>query len=274
MRYIKLSFKYLIKNILFVFLLSLIPAIFMGSLLSPFKFLEFINNYANLVVVNFGSIFYSIIDISWLKLLFYFIGFALLFVCVSIIIGLIENHFRSGKRNYTSIKNYINNNILTVCINLIIIFVINFVLSFLSGTIIYLFHIMLAGINSAPNAGCIVIAIIMFVLYTCVMAVISLVLLLNIPNMNINGYTFKQSISSTINFIANKFFHLLLAVLLPLVIIIPLISIFNFSSIALHIINVICLIISIMYYSSFVMTAYFDLANIMRYDNRKYYSIK
>ena len=77
MRYIKLNFKYLIKNILFVFLLSLIPAIFMGSLLNPFKFLEFVNNYANIVVVNFADIFYNIIDISWLKLLFYVIGFFL-----------------------------------------------------------------------------------------------------------------------------------------------------------------------------------------------------
>ena len=71
MRYIKLSFKYCVKNILFLFLMSLIPAVFIGSLLSPFKFLEFINNYSSLAVVSFSDIFYSIIDISWLKILFY-----------------------------------------------------------------------------------------------------------------------------------------------------------------------------------------------------------
>ena len=274
MRYIKLSFKYLIKNILFVFLLSLIPAIFMGSLLSPFKFLEFINNYANLVVMGFGDIFYSIIDISWLKLLFYVIGFGLLGICVSIIIGFIENHFRSGKRNYFNIKNYINNNILAVVLNLIIITITNFIVSFLCGTIIYLFHIMIAGLNSAPNAGLVVLAIIMFTVYLCVMAVVSMVLFLNIPSMNLNGYTFKQSLSGTINFISNNFINLLLAVFVPILITIPLISIFNFSNVALHIVNCICIIISIMYYTSFVMTAYFVLNNIMRYDNRKYYSIK
>jgi len=274
MRYIKLSFKYLIKNILFIFLLSLIPAIFMGSLCSPFKFLEFINNYANLVVINFGDIFYSIIDINWLKLLFYVIGFALLGICVSIIIGYIENHFRSGKRNYFNVKNYINNNILAVLLNIFIITVINFIVSFLCATIIYLFHIMIAGLKSVPNAGCIIIAIIMFTLYLCVMIIVSMVLYLNIPNMNTNGYTFKQSISSTINFISTNFMNLILAVLVPIVITIPLISIFSFSGVALHIVNCICLLFSIMYYTSFVMTAYFDLNNIMRYDNRKYYSIK
>lgn len=274
MRYIKLNFKYLIKNILFIFLLSLIPAIFMGSLLSPFKFLEFINNYANLVVLGFGDIFNAIIDISPLKILFYIIGFALLGVCVSVIIGFIENHFRSGKRNYINVKNYVNNNILTVLINLLIIVIINFIVTFLCGTIIFLFHIMFAGLKSAPNAGCIIIALIMFTLYLLVISVVSMVLFLNIPNMIINGYTFKQTLSNTINFISKDFMNLLLAQLTPFIAIIPLISIFNFSSIALHIINCICLIISIMYYTSFVMTAYFDLNNIMRYDNRKYYSIK
>ena len=63
MRYIKLSFKYLIKNILFLFLLSLVPAIFIGSLLSPFKFLEFINNYPKLTITAFADFFYSIIAI-------------------------------------------------------------------------------------------------------------------------------------------------------------------------------------------------------------------
>lgn len=274
MRYIKLSFKYLIKNILFLFLLSLIPAIFMGSLLSPFKFFEFVNNYANIVVVNFGDIFYNIIDISWLKLLFYVIGFALLFVCVSVIIGFIENNFRSGKKNYLNVKNYINNNILSVILNIVLIVIVNFIISFIFATIIFLFHILIAGLKSAPGVALIIISIILFAVYLFSISVVSMVLLINIVNMNINGYTFKQTLSSTINFVGKNFLQLLLAYLLPFAVIIPLISIFNFSNVALHIINCICLIISIMYYSSFVMTAYFDIANIMRYDNRKYYSIK
>lgn len=273
MRYIKLSFKYLIKNMLFLFLMSLIPAVFIGSLLSPFKFLEFINNYANLTVINFADIFYAIVDISWLKILFYVIGLTLFAVVLSIIIGAIDNHFRSGKRNYTKIKNYINNNVLVVLMNIILIFVINFIVSFLCSTIIYLFHILFVGQNATANVGCIIIGILLFTVYFCVMAVTSIVLMLNIPNMLLNGYGFKQSISSTINSIGKNFLYLVIAYVIPYAVIIPLISIFNFSNIALHIINVICFIISIMYYSAFVMTAYFDLNNIMRYDNRKYYSI-
>ncbi len=274
MRYIKLSFKYCVKNILFLFLMSLIPAVFIGSLLSPFKFLEFINNYSSLAVVSFSDIFYSIIDISWLKILFYILAFALISVFSSVVVGEIENHFRSGKRNYGNFKHYINNNLLIILLNLIIFAVINFIVSFLCGTIVYLFHMILSGLNSTANVACVVLAIVFFTLYFCVIGLCGLALLINVPNMMINGYNFKQALSSTISLIGKDFFRLACAYLLPYVLIIPLISIFNFSSIALSIVNTICLIISIMYYSSFALTAYFDLSNITRYDERKYFQLK
>lgn len=274
MRYIKLSFKYCVKNILFLFLMSLIPAIFIGSLLSPFKFLEFINNYSSLAVTGFADIFYSIIDISWLKILFYVIALCLIGVFASVIVGEIENHFRSGKRNYGNYKHYVNNNLLIVLLNLSIFVVINFIVSFLCGTLIYLFHVILSGLNSTAGVASVVVAIILFTLYFCVICLSGLAILINVPNMMINGYNFKQALSSTINLIGKDFFNLALAFLLPFVIIIPLISIFNFSGIALGIVNTICLIISIIYYSSCALTAYFDLSNITRYDERKYFQIK
>ena len=98
--------------------------------------------------------------------------------------------------------------------------------------------------------------------------------MINVPNMLYNGYTFKQSLASSINLISKDLLNLILAFVLPFVLIIPLISIFNFSNVALHIVNVICVIISIMYYSSLTMTMYYDLSNLTRYDERKYYNIK
>lgn len=274
MRYIKLTTKYMVKNILFLFLIALIPSVFMGSLLSPFKFLEFINGYTKLTVVNFSSIFFSIVDISWLKVLFYVLAYALISIAVSIIIGQIENHFRSGKMNFSNIKNNINNNILIVFSSLMILSLLGLFLSLISSTIIYLFHILICGLNTTPNVALFIIAIVIYVLYFCVMSIVSLILYINIPNMLNNGYNFKQSISSTINYVGKNFFNVLLAYLLPYALIILLVSVFNFSNIALHIINVICVLISIMYYSSFVMTTYFDISGMQRYDERKYYSIK
>lgn len=274
MRYIKLSFKYLIKNGLFLFLLSVVPAVFIGTLLSPFKFLEFINNYSGLTVVGFADIFYGVIDISWLKILFYIIGFALLGVCVSVILGEIDGHFRSGKHNYSNFKNHINNNVLVVALNIIAVFIINFILSILAGTIIYIFHIVIAGLNATPNAWCVIIAIIIYTLFFCISNIISFILYLNIPKMLLNGYTLKQTLSSTINSLSNNFISLILGYLVPNLIIIPLVAIFSFSGVAMSFVNIIGVIILIMYNTSYIMVSYYDINNISRYDNRKYYSIK
>lgn len=274
MRYIKQSFKYIYKNGLVLLLFSLVPAIFYGGLLRPFKFIEFINNYSNLTVLNFGDIFFSIIEISWLKLLYYVFAFILFGVFFSIIIGIIENHFRSGKNNYSNIKAYINNNITSVLINIILLFLINFVLSFLSSVLIYLFHVLLVGLNTTPSLACIIIAILIFVIYFCVSMSLGLVFMLNVPTMMQNGYLFKQSISNTINAIGNNYFNLILAYLAPYLVIIPLISIFSFSTILIKIINMILALGLIIYYSAFVMVAYYDINNLPRYDNRKYYTIK
>jgi len=163
---------------------------------------------------------------------------------------------------------------MVVLLNLIVFTIINFIISFLCGTVIYVFHILIAGLNSSANVATIIIAIIIFTLYLGSMIFVSLVLLMNVPNMLFNGYTFKQSIASSINLISKNLLSLIFAFIIPFVLYIPLISIFNFSSVALKIVNIICLIIAIMYYSSLAMTMYYDLSNLTRYDERKYYNIK
>jgi len=273
MRFIKNSFIYLYKNFLHLFLFSLVPALFSGLLLNPFKMIEFVNKYPRTIVKNFGDIFYGIFDISWLRCLLYVFAIIILAIFVSVILGVIENHFRSGKRNVKSIKGYINNNILTVLLNFFVLALAVFVVSFLATTVIYLFHILFSGLNCSPNGGSIALSIIIVVLYFCANFSLNLLMLLNIPNMIITGYTFKNSIGGTFNFIGKNFVWLLLGSLVPFVITIPLVSIATDSG-WLLLVNSICVLFSIMYYSSFIMVSYFDLNNLNRYDNRKYYNFK
>ena len=271
MRFIKNSFVYLYKNFLYIFLFSLLPALFSGLLLKPFKMIEFVNSYPKNTVKNFGDIFYAIFDISWLNCLLYVFAIIILAIFVSVIFGVMENHFRSGKRNYKSIKGYINNNILTVLLNFFVLAVAIFIVTFLATTIIYLFHILFSGLNCSPNGLCIALSII--IVYFCANLSLSLLLLLNIPNMIITGYTFKNSIGGTFNFIGKNFVWLLLGLLVPFVVTIPLVSLATGSG-WLLLVNVVCVLFSIMYYSSFIMVSYFDLNNLNRYDNRKYYNFK
>lgn len=273
MKNIKDSFVYLYKNFLYLFLFAIIPSVLIGLFLNPFKFIEFINVYPSLAVSKFGDIFFAIVDISWLRLLFYILAIIILSVFISLILGMIENHFRSGKRNLKSFKSFINNNIMNVFINLTMLFIGYFIISFLGATFIYLFHILISGIGATPNVFSIIVGLIFVVIYFCLNICFSLVFFLNIPNMQINGYNFKNSLGGVFNLLYKNPVELLIGMLIPYAIIIPTISLTANSGLIV-LFNILGMLICLTYYSSFIMVSYFSLNNLNRYDNRRYYNIK
>lgn len=273
MKNFKDSFVYIYKNILYLLLFAIVPSVLLGVFLSPFKFIEFINTYPSLPVSKFGDVFYAIVDISWLKLLFYVLAIIILSIFISLILGMIENHFRSGKRNIKNFKSFINNNIMNVFLNLSLLFMIYFIVSFLCATFIYLFHILISGIGATPKAFSIVIASLFVVIYFCLNICSSLICFLNIPNMLINGYNFKNSIGGVFNLLYKNPVELLVGMLFPYIFIIPTISL-TVNSKLIILFNILGVLICLIYYSSFIMISYFSLNNINRYDNRRYYNIK
>lgn len=270
MKFIKLAFNYMFKNFLWVFLLSLVPVIFVGSLLSPFKIFEFMNIYSSLPVINFSSIFLQLLNLSWVKLILLVLALVIVSIFTSCIFGQMEKHMRSGKLKFNSIGNYLNNNILLVGANLLILLVLYVILTFLLSTIIFLLHIIFSGLQSSPTLLNTIIVLIfsssMFVLFLQLIAIF----LLNIPNMAINGYSPKIAFSNSLRLLNKNNFQYMLAMLVPFVLIIPLVSLLAGTNFV-WIINIIGFLFVIMYYTSLTMTGYFELSNTARYDNRKYY---
>ena len=92
MKYIKLSFAYLFKSGWYVWLMWLVPSVFVGFLCSPFKIIEFINKYPKQTITNFGSML-SLMFPNWLGLLFGILGIILVSIAISMAIG--QNLVRS-----------------------------------------------------------------------------------------------------------------------------------------------------------------------------------
>lgn len=270
MKYIKLSFKYLFKNFLYVFLLALIPAVFLGSLTSPFKTFEFMTNYAGITVNSFGDIFTALFDLKVLPILLGLIGLVVLGIFFSLAIGQMENHMRSGKINYKSMFQYVNNNILVVLVNIFILLVIWFLLQFLLSAILFLLHLVISGLNNTPNVATIIIAVILcsakFVLFIQIVSI----MLINIPNMLISGYPIKQAISNSIKLLNKNNFQYLFSMILPFIIIIPLACVLKGNW--CYLTNILGVLILFLHYSTLCMTSYFELSGTPRYDNRKYYN--
>ena len=271
MRYIKLCCSYLFKSGWYIWLLWLIPSVFVGLLCNPFQIIKFLNIYPNITISHFGDMFWALSPITWLGVLFAVIGIILVSVVLSMTVGQMESHMRSGKLNFKEILSYINNNILVVLVNVVLMLIINFVMTFLLGTILFLFHLMFSGLSNVPNVLTIIFAVIFcachLVLYMFVMAIFTI----NIPNMITNGYSLKEGISSSVSLVGGNAFKLALSFLIPFAIVIPFVSLLAKTN-AFWVANIVCSLLILSYYSVLLMTSYFELSNTSRYDNRKYYN--
>lgn len=270
MKFIKLTLSYISKNFLYLTLMAIIPAVFFGLTLSPFQPIEFINGYSTTPVVNFGTIFSSIITFGWLELLLTIIALALIIIFVSAILGQMEQHLRSGKLNLAALKDHVNNNILIVSANIVALFIIAFILMFALSAILFLTHLLLSGLNSSPTVFNIIIANILLSAMLILYAVIASAVFINTANMIDNGGEFRYSFSESIKLTQKNTLQLTIAILAPYVVMSIFISLFYTSNL-LPVINVIGVFIFIIYYSAFAITSYFELAKLDRYDKRKKY---
>ena len=273
MKYIKLGSGYFFKNIWWLLLIWILPSVFIGLLTNPFKVIEFINIYPNTTISSFGDIFNVLMPVTWQKVIFVTLGIMIVSIFVCMAFGQAESHMRSGKLNFKEIFSHVNNDILVTLVNVLIIEILYIVLTFILGSILFLLHLLLSGLSCAPTVLNIIFAIILCVAIMLLFVFLSIVFLINIPNMISNGYSFKEGISSTSQLISSSTFRLILAFLLPYIFIIPIISLLSYTNV-LWLGNILCFLFLSSYISSLTMTSYFELSNTSRYDNRKYYNYK
>ncbi|HAJ77697.1 MAG TPA: hypothetical protein DCO89_01335 [Clostridiales bacterium] len=273
MKFVKLGGKYSIKNCWWLVLIWLLPSIFVGLCCGPFRIVEFMNLYPSTSISNFADLFAILMPVDWLKVVFVILGILLMSVFLCLAVGQTESHMRSGKLKFKEIFSYINNDILVVLINVIVLEIIYLVLTFVFGSIIFLFHLLISGLSNTPTLLCIIIAIIFCCVLIFVYTLANIEMLINIPNMISNGYSLKEGLSNTTQLIGKNVFKLTIAYILPYVIVIPFVSLLCKTNI-LWLANILCYLILSIYYTSVTMTAYFELSDTNRYDNRKYYNYK
>lgn len=271
MRYIKLGSGYFFKNSWWLFLVWLLPSIFIGFCAGPFQIIQFINKYPTTTISEFKDIFALIMPFSWQNIIFVILGISLVSIFLSMAIGEIENHMRSGKKNFKVMFSYVNNDVLVSFINILIIEIVYIAFTFLLGSVLFLLHLLMSGLASVPTLLNSIFAITLCVAVLVIFVSIEATFLINIPNMISNGYSLKEGISSTSQLMGKSTFKIILSYLAPYLFIIPIISLFAQTNVA-WIGNILCFMLMCSYYSSLTMTAYFELSNTNRYDNRKYYN--
>ena len=272
MDFIKSLFTYYIKNIIPMLILSLIPAIYFVFLLKPFQIVNFLWNYQSLELNGFADFFYAIFAIDWLKILFFVIGIFILTAFLSIILGKIESHFRTGKFRYSLKSTEINSNFLSVLIAVCLAFFSYFIIMLLAMLFMLLAHFIVV-INNLPllvgQIICVILTVLAYILYTWVIGILSVTCV----DMAIMGSPLNVAISNASNALHKKLFKNYLGICIPLLIGV----IFSVIGCAFGlelIFNTLSLLIILPWICIFAIIKIFEHYDIARYDTRPYYNLK
>ena len=155
MNYFKDVFTYFGKNILYMLVFAVVPAVFCGLLLQPFALFEFLAEYPNSTIHNFGEFFLAVFHLEWLDILWIILAFIFLALAVSLLLGFLESHFKTGKHNLVNSFS-LNSNILTVCKILLLLTVVVFVINLILMLLMFLVHVIFNNNASATTASVII----------------------------------------------------------------------------------------------------------------------
>ena len=86
----------------------------------------------------------------------------------------------------------------------------------LLSSVILLIAVLFTGLNSTPNIGTILVSALLCVASLLLIMQIFTTFLINIPNMMINGFSFKNALYNSIKLVNKTNHKLLIACILPL----------------------------------------------------------
>ncbi|MBQ7977226.1 MAG: hypothetical protein IJ301_01315 [Clostridia bacterium] len=266
MNYLKEVLNYYGKNFIYIAVFCLIPAIFCGFLLKPFAMFEFIAKYPELTINTFGDLFGAVYGLNWLDILWILMGFVTIVIAISLLLGFIESHFKTGKVSWSNSFS-LNSNALSVAKITIILAIICFVVNLLVMLLVFLVH---AIFNNGGIAGIPAIVINYILIFGCMVIIaraLTMFILTGIE-MLINGSPLRVSFSDATRAIARdgwKIFAVEATLFILMFLLIVLLTLAGLSWLG----NIIGLMIFLPVECILGMIVFFDYNGIKRYDKRR-----
>ncbi len=186
----------------------IVPAIFIGLLLKPFSLFQFVVEYPNYTLLNFGQFYTAIYGIGWLDVLWILLGLVLLVVSMSLFLGFIERHFRTGK---PSIINgfSLNSNVLSVLKVVVILAVVAYLINLIMLLLMFFVHFLCAQ-NGVGNAFSTIFNYIVLILGMFLVMRAFTLFIQTCIGMMINGSPLNVSFSDSTHAIARNIWQILL----------------------------------------------------------------
>lgn len=272
MENIKSTISYYFKNWLGIFVFMILPALYIGLLLKPFGLIEFLWAYPTLDITSFSDFFSHIFNFGWTQTVLWIIGLFLLTICVSLVYGKIESHFRVGKFSYALNGGVLNSNAVSVFWCILLMFVCFFTITLLCICLMLLFHFIF--VTNLHN-------VVLSTIFIWLIGLINIfafsnacfILALACVDMMIMGSPFSGALSSSVQSVHQSFGKSVLVFLIPIFVSIVLTILGSLLNITL-LTNCICVLFVVPYVCIYSMIVVFKKNDMARYDNRQYYNIR
>ena len=271
MNYVKDVLSYYFKNFIYILVLVIGPAVFFGFLLRPFALFDFLYNYPNLTLNSFGDFYLAVFGFDWLNILWIALGFIILIVFASLMLGFIEGHFRTGKpsfKNYTSI----NNNLISVTKVVLCLAVITFVINIVLMLLMFLVHVLSATDGVGTIWGTVINYIIAILGLYPLARIYSLFAFATVEMM-INGSPLIVALSNATQMVARnawQVFAMEVVIFIPCFVLAILMTALGVSWLG----GILGIIIFLPLMCIFGVSMFFDYYGIPKYNNRKYYYVR
>ena len=273
MKYTLQSFKYVIKNFIYLLPFAILPAILLSFSTDEEAVVHvmdavfakdisqwtFFMLFRAISVLNFGS---------WQSLVFGILGIILIVPCVALMMALLEKHFRIGRRTFNGIWSRLNDNFVSTLWYTVCLVVLYEVWALVCSAILFV----LSRID-APW--------IMFTLAPAVFFAMHLVLLYGIgvfylwlPCMQMTGFRAFEALRYSNRLMAPAKWKILFAQMIFMIVtevFICLCAIYIPNIIVFTVLTTLLYLVMLMVYCVRMQIAYFDLDHIERADLARYY---
>lgn len=266
MNYFKSTAAYYFKNFWFVMLFSIVPAIYIGLLLHPFMFVEFLYNYPNKEFSGFASFISAMLPLDVMTLVLGLIGLIFVTILISMLLGKVEAHFRLGKKSLAFKSSGVNNNFSSVLISSLFLLV-----SFLVLMVILALLIMLMNFIFANNGMIVVSTVLNYVLTFFALLLFSNCITyfgLVCCEMMLMGSPLKTALANAGLIFHKHTFHTVCTSFLPFL----LASVLTIVGCLLGVVwlsNFVSVLIVLPFSCVFVLTVFFDYYGLERRDIKK-----
>ncbi len=268
MNYLKEVCKYYFKNLGWILFFAIIPVLFFGLILPPFRYFEFLFKYPTIEMHTFGDFWKATFTPGWWSILLFFAGFVILVVTISLLLGVIEKHFKTGKVTLSNDFS-LNSNLLSVARVMILFVIAYFVINFLSMLLVFVVHCIFSAEGMAMWFN---------ITFACAMAVVTTIFLarfatiasLTCIEMVLNGSPFMTSLSDAFSAVSRAGSKLRVFELVIFATICALVLLFTILGLP-WLGEILGLVILIPFECIMGMVVFFDLNDLTRFDKKRLY---